>query len=79
MANQDQIDMMMRNFSPESELLQMSPEDLGMHLLKYMTSGRAETNRFNFLQMVPGGQVAFRFMEALGVADPSRIPCVGAK
>ncbi len=64
MANQDQIVAMMRNFPPEAELLQMAPEDLGMHLLKYMTRGRAETNRFNFLQMVADGQVAFRFMEA---------------
>ena len=40
MANQDQIDAMMRNFPPEAELLQMAPEDLGMHLLKYMTSRR---------------------------------------
>lgn len=64
MANQDQIDMMMRNFPPEAEILQMPPDDLGMHLLKYMTRGRAETNRFNFLQVVAGGQVAFRFMEA---------------
>jgi uncharacterized protein (TIGR02391 family) len=66
MAKQDQIDSMMRNFPPEAELLQMPPEDLGMHLLRYMTRGRAETNRFNFLQMVQGGQVAFRFMEAWG-------------
>lgn len=66
MAKQDQIDSMMRNFPPEAELLQMPPEDLGMHLLRYMTRGRAETNRFNFLRMVQGGQVAFRFMEALG-------------
>jgi uncharacterized protein (TIGR02391 family) len=66
MANQDQIDMMMRNFPPVAELLQMSAEDLGIHLIKYMTRGRAETNRFNFLQMVPGGQVAFRFMEGWG-------------
>jgi hypothetical protein len=28
MANQDQIDAMMRNFLPEAELLQMAPEDL---------------------------------------------------
>ena len=66
MAKQDQIDSMMRNFPPEAELLQMPPEDLCMHLLRYMTRGRAETNRFNFLRMVQGGQVAFRFMEALG-------------
>jgi uncharacterized protein (TIGR02391 family) len=64
MANQDQIDMMMRSFPSEAELLRMPPEDLGMHLLKYMSRPRAKTNRFNFLQMVTGGQVAFRFMEA---------------
>jgi hypothetical protein len=64
MANQDQIDAMMRNFPPEAELLQMPPEDMGMHLLKYMTRAYAATNRFNFLQMVSGGHVQFRFMEA---------------
>ena len=64
MANQAQIDSMMRNFPPEAELLQMQPDDLGMHLLKYMTNTRGETNRFNFLQMVTSGQVAHRFMEA---------------
>jgi hypothetical protein len=62
----DRVEAFMKNFPPEAEILQMSPEDLGMHLLKYMTRGRAETNRFNFLQMVPGGQLAFRFMEARG-------------
>jgi uncharacterized protein (TIGR02391 family) len=67
MANQDQIDSMMRNFPPEAELLQMPPEDLCMHLLRYVSKGYAETNRFNFLQMVKGGQVAFRFMEAWGL------------
>jgi hypothetical protein len=61
MANQDQI--MMRNFPPEAELLQMSAEDVGMHLLKYMTRGRAETN---LLQMVTGGPIAFRFIEGWG-------------
>jgi uncharacterized protein (TIGR02391 family) len=66
MANQDQIDLMMRYFPPEAELLQMSAEDVGMHLLKYMTRSHAETNRFNFLQMVTGGQVSFRFMEGWG-------------
>jgi uncharacterized protein (TIGR02391 family) len=64
MANQDQINVMMRNFPPEAELLQMAPEDLGMHLLKYMTGPNAETHIFNFLQMVTGGNVAYRFMEA---------------
>jgi uncharacterized protein (TIGR02391 family) len=63
MANQDQIAAMMRNFPPEAELLQMSAEDTGMHLLRYMARGRAETNRFNFMQMIPGGQIAFRIME----------------
>jgi uncharacterized protein (TIGR02391 family) len=62
----DRVEQFMKNFPPEADMLQMSPEDLGMHLLKYMTRGHAETNRFNFLQMVPGGQIAFRFMEAWG-------------
>jgi hypothetical protein len=73
MANQDQIDMMMRNFPPEAELLQMSAEDVGMHLIKYMTRGRAETNRFNFLQIVPGGQVAFRFMEGTRIVGSHQL------
>lgn len=64
MVNQDQINTMMRNFPPEAELLQMAPEDLGMHLLKYLTRAYAATNKFNFLQIVSGGQVQFRFMEA---------------
>ena len=42
----------------------MQPEDLGMHLLKYMIKSSSVTHRFNFLQLVTGGQVAFRFMEA---------------
>jgi hypothetical protein len=44
MVNQDQINTMMRNCPPEAELLQMPPEDLGMHLLKYMTRAYAATN-----------------------------------
>lgn len=66
MANQDQIDSFMRNFPPREQILTMEPEDLGVHMLRYMARPRAETHRFNFMLMVEGGQIAERFMEAWG-------------
>jgi uncharacterized protein (TIGR02391 family) len=64
MANRDQIETFMRNFPSQSQILTMEPEDLGAHMLQYMMRGQAETNRFNFMQMVFPGQIAERFMEA---------------
>ncbi|TPQ31531.1 TIGR02391 family protein [Bradyrhizobium guangdongense] len=65
--NQDQIESFMRNFPPRAQVLSMEAEDLGAHMLRYMTTApHAETHRFNFMQMVEGGQIAERFMEAWG-------------
>jgi uncharacterized protein (TIGR02391 family) len=64
----DLIDNNMRNYPPQAQLLVMEPEDLGIHLLKHMLRG-GETHRFNFMQMVPRGQIAERFMEAWGWLD----------
>jgi uncharacterized protein (TIGR02391 family) len=62
--NPDQIATFMKQFPPEAEILQMSPEDLGMHLLKAMCRPHGPTNRFNFVQMIPSGQISLQFMEA---------------
>jgi uncharacterized protein (TIGR02391 family) len=63
-VNQAQIESFMRNFPAQQEILDMDPEDLGAHMLHYMTRQHAETNRFNFMLMVYPGQIAERFMEA---------------
>jgi len=64
--NGDQIESFMKNFPAQEEILAMDPEDLGAHMLHYFTRAHAETNRFNFMQMVFPGQIAERFMEAWG-------------
>jgi uncharacterized protein (TIGR02391 family) len=64
--NRDQIETFMKAFPPEKEILEMDPEDLGVHVLRYMTRQNAETHRFNFMQMVFPGEIARRFMEAWG-------------
>lgn len=64
--NRDQIEAFMRNFPSQEQILEMGPEDLGTHMLHYMSRPQAETNRFNFMLMVYPGQVAERFMEAWG-------------
>jgi uncharacterized protein (TIGR02391 family) len=51
-------------FPPDGEVLQMDPSELGPWLLRYMGQNGAMTNRFNFGQAIPGGQIAERFMEA---------------
>ena len=66
MANRDQIEAFMKNFPSQEQILSMEPEDLGTHMLRYMRGPRAETHRFNFMQMVIPGQIAERFMEAWG-------------
>ena len=66
MVNRDQIESFMKNFPSQALILTMEPEDLGLDMLKYMMRGQAETNRFNFMQMVYPGQIAERFMEAWG-------------
>jgi uncharacterized protein (TIGR02391 family) len=60
------VESFMKNFPPEREILEMEPDDLGAHMLHYMVRPGGETSRFNFMQMVTGGQVAERFMEAWG-------------
>lgn len=45
--NRDQIETFMKAFPPEKEILEMDPEDLGVHVLRYMTRQNAETHRFN--------------------------------
>jgi len=64
--NRDLIESFMKNFPPERDILTMDPEDLGAHMLRYMTRVHAVTDRFNFMQMVPSGVAAERFMEAWG-------------
>jgi uncharacterized protein (TIGR02391 family) len=64
--NRDQIESFMRNFPSQEQILEMGPEDLGTHMLHYMSRPQAETNRFNFMLMVYPGQIAERFMEAWG-------------
>jgi hypothetical protein len=64
--NRDQIEIFMKNFPPVPDILAMDPEDLGAHMLRYMTRVHAEMNRFNFMLLVPSGAVAERFMEAWG-------------
>jgi uncharacterized protein (TIGR02391 family) len=66
MANREQIEAFMRGFPPPERILEMSPEDLGAHMLQYMMRPGGETHRFNFMQMVSPGQIAERFMEAWG-------------
>lgn len=64
----DLVDNNMRNYPPQAQIMSMEPEDLGLHILKHMLKG-GDTHRFNFMQMVPGGQIAERFMEAWGWLD----------
>jgi uncharacterized protein (TIGR02391 family) len=65
-VNRDQIESFMQNFPAQQDILEMDPEELGAHVLRYMTRPQAETNRFNFLVMVYPGAIAERFMEAWG-------------
>jgi uncharacterized protein (TIGR02391 family) len=51
-------------FPLDSEVLAMAPSELGPLLLRYMMKNGAMTNRFNFGQVIPGGQITDRFMEA---------------
>jgi uncharacterized protein (TIGR02391 family) len=60
----DLIPTFMKQFPPETEIMNMPPEDLGLHVLKALRQPYGQTNRFNFVQMIPGGQVAMCFMEA---------------
>jgi uncharacterized protein (TIGR02391 family) len=66
-VSRDQIESFMRNFPAQDEIMSMDPEDLGAHILRYMTTGpNAETHRFNFMAMVYPGPIAEHFMEAWG-------------
>jgi uncharacterized protein (TIGR02391 family) len=51
-------------FPAEAEVLGMAPSELGPWLLRYMMKQHSMTNRFNFGQVIPGGQITDRFMEA---------------
>jgi uncharacterized protein (TIGR02391 family) len=64
--NQEQINAHMRNFPPQDQILQMEPEELAPHILRYMLQSHAMTNRFNFATCLPSGAITDRFMEAWG-------------
>ena len=51
-------------FPPDAQVLEMAPSELGPFLLRYMLEQHAMTNRFNFGQVIPSGQITDRFMEA---------------
>lgn len=51
-------------FPADGEVMAMAPSELGPWLLRYMKKNGAMTNRFNFGQVIPGGQITDRFMEA---------------
>jgi hypothetical protein len=51
-------------FPPDAQVLDMAPSELGPWLLRYMMKQHSMTNRFNFGQVIPGGQITDRFMEA---------------
>lgn len=55
----------MRAYPTPNQILQMGPEELGPHILRHLLNG-ADANRFNFMIGVPGGQIAYCFMEAWG-------------
>jgi len=60
--NQEQINAHMRNFPPQDQILEMEPEELAPHILRYMLQSQAMTNRFNFATCLPGGAITDRFM-----------------
>jgi len=51
-------------FPADAQVLEMAPTELGPFLLRYMLKQHSMTNRFNFGQVIPGGQVADCLMEA---------------
>jgi uncharacterized protein (TIGR02391 family) len=51
-------------FPPTPDIMQMEPDELGPFVPRYMMVQHAMTNRFNFGQAVPNGQISNRFMEA---------------
>jgi uncharacterized protein (TIGR02391 family) len=60
----ERLDQFMRFFPPTDQILEMEPEELGPFVLRYMSVQGAMTNRFNFAQSMPGGEISNRFMEA---------------
>jgi uncharacterized protein (TIGR02391 family) len=60
----ERIDQFMRLFPPVDQILEMEPEELGSFVLRYMTVQSGMTNRFNFAQCLPSGEIANCFMEA---------------
>jgi uncharacterized protein (TIGR02391 family) len=57
---------MMQYFPDRATLLELEPEELAPLLLRYLTGPNASgmLNRFNFMQSIPDGLLAQRFMEA---------------
>ncbi len=62
--NQERFDQFMKFFPSQAEILRMEPHELGPFVLRYMTVEHAMTNRFNFAQSIPAGEISNRFMEA---------------
>jgi hypothetical protein len=74
--NQQAVDAHMRNFPPQDQILQMEPEELAPHILRYMLQAHAMTNRHNFATCLPRGATTDLFMEArigLSMKASSRI------
>jgi uncharacterized protein (TIGR02391 family) len=57
---------MLEHFPDRATLLELEPEELAPLLLRYLTGPHASgmLNRFNFMQNIPDGLLAQRFMEA---------------
>jgi uncharacterized protein (TIGR02391 family) len=60
----ERFDQFMRFFPPTDQILEMEPEELGPFVVRYMCAQGAMTNRFNFAQSLPSGEISDRFMEA---------------
>jgi uncharacterized protein (TIGR02391 family) len=64
--NQEHTDAFMKNFPPQDQILQMEPEELAPHLLRYMLNTPTMANRHNFGMSLPRGAITEQFMEAWG-------------
>lgn len=65
--NQERIDLFMRHFPPQAELMEMEPEELGPFLLRFLKKeggASGQLNKYNFSLSVPNGPIAEYFMEA---------------
>jgi hypothetical protein len=62
-------------FPKDAEVLGMAPSELGPWLLRYMMKQHSMTNRFNFGQVIPGGQIpigSWRFGHGSRYSMPRR-------